>query len=267
MGAEVGNEDGKDTSRSYNAYRYPMFYDAIKAAFPAMPVVATTPVTSRPVDILDEHFYNSPNWFAENAHRFDSASRTGSKVLVGEYEATQGESTGTLAAAVAQAAFLTGLERDANVVVGASYAPLLTNVNARDWGRDFIAYNGLSSYGSPSYYMQEMLATLHGDHVIGSQLASGTGTLFAVASRDASATYVAVVNDGPSPAPTKITLADLPPPAGAAATVLAGNPASTNLLQAPTQVEPRTTVLGPLHPSFDYTFAPNSVTVLQLSGA
>jgi alpha-L-arabinofuranosidase len=213
MGVEIGNEDRKDRSGSYNDYRYPMFYDAIKSAFPNMPVVATTPVTSRPIDILDEHFYSSdPNWFAENAHRFDAAGRAGPKVLVGEYAAMQGGSNGTLADAVGAAAFLTGLERDADVVVGASYAPLFGNVSAPNWGVNLIGYNGLSSYGSPPYYALKMLGTLHGDHVIGSQVTSGPGTLFDVASQDANHTYIAVVNDGARPASTRIALSGMSPP-------------------------------------------------------
>ena len=265
MGVEIGNEDNKDPSGSYNAYRYPMFYDAIKAAFPGMPVVATSPVTSRPMNVLDEHFYNDdPNWFAENAHRFDNTNPAGPKVLIGEYAATRGRWTGTLADAIGEAAFLTGLERDANVVLGASYAPLLGNVNDPNWGTNLISYNGLSSFGSPSYYAQEMLSAQHGDQVIGSQLISGPGTLFEVASQDATHTYIAVVNDGPGAAPTQIVLRGVPPPSDATATVLAGEPAATNSLANPTRITPTTRTLGQLGTTFTYTFAADSVTVLQL---
>jgi alpha-L-arabinofuranosidase len=265
MGVEIGNEDGKDRSGSYNAYRYPMFYDAIKAAFPGMPVVATTPVTSRPIDILDEHFYNEhSSWFADNAHRFDNVSRTGPKVLVGEYAVTPGPGPPTLADALGEAAFLTGLERDADVVIGASYAPLLGNVNDLDRDNILIGYNGLSSYGSPSYYALKMLSTQHGDHVVGSQVVSGPGTLFDVVSQDVDHTYIAVINDGPLAAPTRIKLTGVSPPSSGTATVLAGDPAATNSLTDPTRVTPRTTVLDRLRATFTYTFAPSSVTVLQL---
>ena len=265
MGVEIGNEDAKDSSGSYNAYRYPMFYDAIRAAFPGMPVVATAPVHSRPVEIVDRHFYNdNPQWFVENAHRFDDTSRAGPKVLVGEYAATQSTLRGTLAAAIGEAAFLTGLERDADVVIGASYAPLLGNVNAQNWGSPLIGYNGLNSDESPSYYAQEMLSTRHGDHVIGSQLTSGPGTLFEVASQDANHTYIAVVNDGSRAAPMRIALKGMSPPGGGTATVLTGDPAATNSLAHPTQVAPTTSGLDRLDTPFAYTFAPNSVTVLEL---
>lgn len=218
-----------------------------------------------PVDILDEHFYNAnPNWFAENAHRFDDTSRSGPKVLVGEYAATQGLAAATLADAIGDAAFLTGLERDADVVLGASYAPLLGNVNALNRGGNLIGYNGLSSYGSPPYYALKMLGTRHGDHVTGSELTSGPGTLFDVASQDATHTYIAVVNDGTGAAQTQIRLTGMSPPSGGTATVLTGDPAATNSLAHPNRVTPRTSVLDQLGATFTYTFAANSVTVLQL---
>ena len=116
---EIGNEDFFDNSGSYNAYRYPMFANAIRQAYPQLKLIATTPVTNGPVDIVDEHYYsNDPPFFAENAHLFDSVSRTGPKVIVGEFATTNGTPTGTLANAVGEAAFLTGMERNADLVLG-----------------------------------------------------------------------------------------------------------------------------------------------------
>jgi alpha-N-arabinofuranosidase len=93
---------------------------------------------------------------------------------------------------------------------------------------------------------------------------SGPGTLFEVASQDANHTYLAVVNDGPSAAPTQIVLHGVSPPSDGTATVLTGNPTATNSLVSPTRVAPTTRTLGRLNTTFSYTFAPNSVTVLQL---
>jgi alpha-L-arabinofuranosidase len=266
---EIGNEDFFDTTGSYNTYRYPMFYDAIKAAYPQLKIVATTPVTSRPMDIVDEHYYNDdPSYFASNAHLFDSVSRSGPKVIIGEYATTQGTPTGTLSDALGEAVFLTGVERNADLVIGASYAPLLVNVNAPSWPTNLIGYNALNSYGSPSYWAQEMLADGHGGHVIGSQVVSGTGTLFQVVTEGAGHTYVVVVNDGNQAAETQLSLAGLGGGAGGAtATVLTGNPAAMNSLADPRAVSPYTRRLGPLGTSFDYRFAANSVTVLDLSTA
>jgi alpha-L-arabinofuranosidase len=266
LGVEIGNEDFFDSSGSYNTYRYPMFYDAIKAAFPRLPLVATTPVTSRPMDILDEHFYNNdPAYFAENAHVFDGAARSGPKVIVGEYAATQGSPTGTLAGALGEAAFLTGLERNADLVIGASYAPLLVNINAPSWPTNLIGYNALNSYGSPSYWAQRMLATGHGDNVIPSQLISGSGTLFEVASHSAGHTYVVVVNDGTADAPTTISLRS--GATGGTATQLRGDPTAMNSLAQPRRVAPTANTLGRLGSRFRYTFPANSLTVLDLNTA
>ncbi len=262
---EVGNEDFFDKSGSYNAYRYPMFYDAIKAAYPQLKIIATTPVTSRPVDVLDEHFYNNhPDYFASRAHMFDTASRSGPKVLVGEYATTQGTPTGTLAAALGEAAFLTGLERNADLVLGSSYAPLFVNVNAPSWPTNLIGYDALHSYGSPSYYAQRMLSDGHGDHVIGSQLVAGTGTLFDVASHSPGHTYIDVVNNGTTAAMTNVTIAGVNGATGATATVLRGRPSAQNTLGRPTRVAPLTRPLGSIGSRFRFTFPANSLTVLDL---
>ncbi len=267
VGVEVGNEDFFDSSGSYHAYRYPMFYDAIKAAFPRMSVVATTPVTTRPMDMLDEHFYNNdPQYFAENAHLFDGASRSGPKVIVGEYATTQGQPTGTLAGAIGEAAFLTGLERNADLVIGSSYAPLLVNVNAPSWPTNLIGYNALKSFGSPSYWAQDMLSAGHGDHVIGSQVVAGAGTLFEVASQSPGHTYVVVVNDGAVSAPMKLVLSGLSTGArGGTATTLTGDPAAMNSLAHPTAIAPTVTALSVGGSSFRYTFPANSITVLDFT--
>ncbi len=264
---EIGNEDFFDSSGSYNAYRYPMFANAIRAAYPQLKLIATTPVTNGPVDIVDEHYYNNdPSYFAENAHIFDSVSRTGPKVLVGEYATTNGTPTGTLANAVGEAAFLTGVERNSDLVLGASYAPLLVNVNVPSWPTNLIGYNALKSYVSPSYWAQEIMSTQHGDHVIGSQVVSGSGTLFQVASQGNGHTYLAVVNDGSAPSQTTISLAGLGGGAsGGTATTLTGNPDAMNSLAHPNAVSPVTRGLGRVGTTFTYRFPANSVTVLNLT--
>jgi hypothetical protein len=218
------------------------------------------------MDILDEHFYNNdPAYFESNAHLFDNASRGGPKIIVGEYATLQGSPTGTLAGALGEAAFLTGLERNADLVIGASYAPLLVNVNAPSWPTNLIGYNGLSSYGSPSYWAQRMLVTGHGDHVVSSQVVAGSGTLFQVASHAPGHTYLAVVNDGTMSTPMMISLSGESGATGGTATVLSGDPTGMNSLAHPEAIAPRTNSLGRLGSHFRYTFPANSLTVLDLS--
>ena len=263
---EIGNEDFFDTSGSYNAYRYPMFYDAIHRAFPQLKFIATTPVTSRPYDVVDDHFYSDdPATFAQDAHLFDGMSASGPKVLVGEYATTNETPTGTLADAVGESAFLTGTVRDSDVVLGASYAPLLVNVNAPSWPTNLIGYNALSSYGSPSYFAQKMLADNLGARVIGTQVVAGTGTLFQVATESPGHVYLTVVNDGARAASPDISLQGLGAGASAATrTVLTGPPTAQNTLATPHAVVPRSSRLGPLGDHFTVRFPANSVTVLDL---
>ena len=264
---EVGNEDFFDASGSYNGYRFPMFYDAIKAAYPQLKIIATTSVTSRTPDVIDDHYYsNDPSVIAGDAHNYDATSRTGPKHIVGEYAVTQGTPTGTLAAALGEAAFLTGLERDADVVIGASYAPLLVNVNADSWPTNLIGYDGLTSYGSPSYYAQRMLGDSLGTTVAPSQIVGGNGSLWTVASTKAGGTtYLTVVNRGTSAATVSVDLAGVSTVSGGTSTVLTGDPAAMNSIAHPMAVSPTTQRVGASGSSFRHTFPASSLTVLSLA--
>ncbi len=266
---EIGNEDFFDNTGSYNAYRYPMLYHAIKAAYPRLRIVATTPVTSAPMDIVDEHYYsNTPAFFASEAHLFDHVSRGGPKILVAEYAAVQGSPTGTLSDALGEAAFLTGIERNADVVIGASYAPLLVNVNAPDWPTNMIGYNGLTSYGSPSYWVARMFADGHGRRVVAATLSGATRNLSLVASHAPGHTYVVLVNNGGAAAKAAVKLVGLRGGAkGGSATVLTGSPGAQNSLSDPTLIAPRVSTLRSRGTAFSYTFPAHSVTVLNLRTA
>ncbi|MHB8523448.1 MAG: alpha-L-arabinofuranosidase C-terminal domain-containing protein [Limisphaerales bacterium] len=162
---EIGNENG---GRSYGE-RYPLFYRAIKARYPEMNLIADVwggiPQDS-PVDIVDEHYYSNAAFFLNNASHYDRYDRHGPKVYVGEYAVTQGCGNGNLRAALGEAAFMTGLERNADVVVMASYAPLFANVNYKKWNPDLINFNSAKAYGTPSYYVQEMFSENRGDFVL-----------------------------------------------------------------------------------------------------
>ena len=263
---EVGNEDNLDPSGSYDAYRYPMFYDAIRSAYPGLKIVATAPVTSRPADILDEHFYDDdPAYFTARAHMFDKASRRGPRILVGEYAATQGSPTGTLSAALGEAAFLTGLVGNADLVVGASYAPLLVNVNDVNWPTNLIGYDGLSSYGSPSYWVLRMFSAIRGGRVIGSRLSGGGSRLFEVAVRRGGHAIVFVVNDSPTPAVLTVKLRGFGlAPRNGTATVLTGEPMAANSVAHPRAIAPRERGLSGIGNTFSYAFSPDSMTVLDL---
>ena len=162
---EIGNENG---GPAYHE-RYALFSDAIKAKHPNMTLIADvwngTP-KNRTLEIVDEHYYSSPEFFIANAGKYDSYDRSAFKVFVGEYAVTQGTGEGSLRGAVGEAAFMTGLERNSDVVRMASYAPLFVNANHRRWNPDLIVFDSSRVFGIPSYYVQQMFSENRGDTVL-----------------------------------------------------------------------------------------------------
>jgi len=121
--------------------------------------------------LIDEHYYKPPKWFFSNAGRYDSYERTGPKVFAGEYAAhskdnADAESRNNWEAALAEAAFMTGLERNADLVQMCSYAPLFAHVDAWQWRPDLIWFDNLNSMATPSYYVQKLFSTNKGTHVV-----------------------------------------------------------------------------------------------------
>jgi alpha-L-arabinofuranosidase len=163
---EIGNENG---GPAYHQ-RYAAFYQAIKAKYPEMHLLADERPGTNPVEIIDEHYYSSPRFFIQNAGRYDTYDRRGPKVYVGEYAVTEGCGQGNLRGALGEAAFMTGLERNSDVVLMASYAPLFANVNYKKWNPDLINFNGSVVYGTPSYYVQKLFAENRGDQVLPTRL-------------------------------------------------------------------------------------------------
>ncbi len=268
---EVGNEDFFDQSGSYDG-RFAQFYNAIKAVYPHMQIIATTSVKSRVPDMIDQHFYESPEWFADNTSYYDRYSRAGPKVMVGEYAARPdgsmiGQGTATLGTALGEAAWMTGLERNADVVLMASYAPLFQNVNAYQWSPDLISYDSLTSYGSPSYYVQQLFGQNLGSVVVPATL-SGAAKLSYVASRDikTGALYVTVVNTSGSAQKVdiKVVGAIAVSSRGTASVLTSNSTDAANSLTDPENVHPVTTTTAGLGRAFSRTFPPDSLTVLHL---
>jgi alpha-L-arabinofuranosidase len=121
---------------------------------------------NRPIEIVDEHYYSTPEFFIANAGKYDSYDRAGRKVYVGEYAVTQGCGQGNLRAAIGEAAFMTGMERNSDVVLMASYAPLFANVYYKKWNPDLIDFDSSRVYGIPSYYVQQMFSQNRGEVVL-----------------------------------------------------------------------------------------------------
>ena len=159
---ELGNENG-----GFSGYveRWKLFYKAIKAEYPEMIFVANgwNNYGDCPADIVDDHYYNTPDWFIRNAGLYDHIDRNGPKVFVGEYAVNRDCGQGNLRGAIGEAAFMTGLERNSDIVCMAAYAPLLVNLNHRAWNPDLINFDSSGWYGLPSYYVQQMFAQNQGD--------------------------------------------------------------------------------------------------------
>jgi alpha-N-arabinofuranosidase len=181
---EVGNEDQFDRgTNSYNG-RFAQFYDAIKAKYPKLQVIATARVTDRVPDVIDNHIYVGAGELAMESHFHDydtdsdpgRRSRNGPKVFEGEWATQTPPRTATpkMADALGDASFLIGMERNSDHVLMESYAPLFVNVSdprpgrngSKQWDTDLIGYDALGSYGSPSYYVQKMFSLNHGDEIL-----------------------------------------------------------------------------------------------------
>ena len=166
---EIGNENGGDAYQE----RYPLFHDAIKKLHPEMHLILDyVPSKTRPSEIVDEHYYNSPEFFMRNAGKYDTYDRAAHKVYVGEYAVTKGCGRGNLAGAIGEAAFMTGLERNGDVVALASYAPLFEHVGWKHWNPNAILFDAARSYGTPSWQVQTMFGRNRGDVVLPVEVAA-----------------------------------------------------------------------------------------------
>ena len=125
-------------------------------------------VTSRTPNVIDEHYYRNAFEMEYDATHYDSYSRTGPKTFVGEWATREGQPTTNMNAALGDAAWMTGMERNSDLVVLSCYAPLFVNVSpgGMQWKSDLIGYDTLTSYGSPSYYVQKMFSHYLGDVVV-----------------------------------------------------------------------------------------------------
>ena len=170
---EIGNEDG---ANPLYAERYMLFYKAIKARFPEIQVIANARRGGSgqlPMDLLDEHAYTQVLAAIDMGKRLDSRDRNGPTSVLAEYAVQTSGGFGNLRAALAEAVMLGGIERNSDVMPMASYAPLLANVHAINWRPDLIYFDGVTSFGTPSYYVQKMFADSRLDSVVPIQVNAG----------------------------------------------------------------------------------------------
>jgi len=285
---EIGNEDNFDKGNTYDA-RFTQLFDAIKSKYPALKCISTVAardpeiqqVRSRRPDVIDEHFYDTVEAFYQKATtQYENYDRKGPEIFVGEWAAYEtpfkpwdkrsaGEPpTPNLRAALGDAAFMTDMERNSDVVVMQCYAPLFVNVNpgGRQWRPNLIGYDALNSFVSPSYHAIKIFSTHVGDQIL--KVTPADTPLFVSATR-VSATgeiYLKLVNPKPSAEPITINLKGSPQVA-ATATVVAMSAASTEATNAsgtPTAVGPQTTTITGVSSGFVFSVPGNGIVVLVL---
>jgi alpha-L-arabinofuranosidase len=187
--------------------RYSIFEKAIKSKYPDIKIVSGSgpfpdgehfdygmqELKKYNEYLIDEHYYRPPAWFRENANRYDSYDRKGPKIFAGEYAAqsvaiASTENKNNWDCALSEAAFMTGLERNAEVVHMTSYAPLMAHSEGWQWTPDLIWFNNLNSYGTPNYYVQKMFSNNKGTHVLklteNNKPIIGANQVYATAAKD-----------------------------------------------------------------------------------
>lgn len=267
---EVGNENN---GAAYNA-NYAYFYNAIKSNYPSINLIADsqgTIPTSAPVEMVDQHYYSDPGFFESGATLYDNYSRSGPKVFVGEYAVTSGSGNGNLAGALGEAAFMTGMERNSDIVRMASYAPLFCNLNNKDWNPDLIYFNGTQVYGTPSYYVQQMFSLNRGNVVLPTTVSSPSNPLYVSSSLVASSgqIIVKVVNPNDTSVSTTFNLKGVEAVAPAAALVelTSGNATNENSLSNPTLVFPITNSINDASTNFAVTLPANSLSIFRFQAS
>jgi alpha-N-arabinofuranosidase len=273
---EIGNEEYHDESGTYDA-RFAQFYKAIKQMHPQLQLVASAPVTLVRPDILDDndhalhtHFYRTAQQFFVDTNRYDRYDRNGPKILVGEWATREGSPTTNLGAALGDAAWMTGLERNSDIVVMASYAPLFVNVSpgGMQWPSDLIGYDALRSYGSPSYYAQVMFSTHLGDQILDAKLNTTNPRLFDSATYDSKTHHLnlKLVNASSMPQSVEIKLTGATHVnSKATVTTLSGKTTQeTNSITEPARVIPTVSSIANAGAAFPYTLPKYSIQVLDI---
>ena len=273
--------------------RYEPFANAIKAKYPQIALVssagpspdgelfdkASKRLGELKADYVDEHYYAKADWFRQNVGRYDTYARGGAKIFAGEYAAQSGaigsaENKNTWDCAISEAAFMTGLERNADVVGMASYAPLFANVDAWQWTPDLIWFDNLTSYGSPSYYVQKLYSLNKGTRVLPLTMPggakNGADNLFASAVADDATGDVVVklVNYSGTARPVSISLAGAKKlgKTGRAQVLASADLQTQNSLQTPKKLAPQDSTFPVQSATVSYTLAPYSFTVLRVPG-
>lgn len=267
---EIGNEDWFDKSGSYET-RFAQFDRAIKRQYPELKTIATMPLKQIKPDVQDDHYYLRATESYAHATQYDHTDRNGPKIFVGEWATREGSPTPDLNAALGDAALMTSFERNSDLIIMASYAPLFVNVNpgGMQWESDLIGYDAASSYGSPSYYAQVLFAKYLGNSVPESTAQNAPPRFFYSATTDTGKgkLYLKIVNGSSVPQSVALKLASAAKIApGAVMETLSGRDAAeTNTITDPKHLVPVKETLKESGASINHTMPPYSIQVIEFS--
>jgi len=230
---------------------------------------------ARKADIIDEHFYDTPKWFMDNSNRYDSYDKHGPKIFVGEY-AAQSDRIGsmknknTLFTALAEACFMTGIERNAAVVSMASYAPLFAHVTGWQWTPNLIWFNNEKSYVTPNYWVQYLFSNNKGTEVVpilkDNRPIEGQDSTWASAVIDQNKheLIIKLVNMSGKAKAKNIKL-DQNAVSGTITTLASNNPNIENSIANPDNIQPETTTISVSGRQIEFKAAPYSLNVIKLN--
>lgn len=268
--------------------RYKVFANAIKTKYPAIKIVSGTgpfpdgelfdyaakELKQLKADVVDEHYYRDPEWFFANAKRYDSYDRSGPKIFAGEYAAqskaiASPDNKNNWMCALSEAAFMTGLERNADVVHLASYAPLFAHAEGWQWTPDLIWFNSLQAYATPNYHVQKLFANNKGTHTLsvlsGGKQVAGENQLYAsaVIDKNSKEVIVKVVNASAKQQSVQLKIGGAKIAGGGSVTVLASDPEAVNSFNDPTLIKPVEQAIT-AKKDFDVVVAPRSLSVYKI---
>lgn len=271
--------------------RLKIFTKAIKEKYPNFKLVNSsgtdpggdrfdylnTELRNMHADIIDEHYYRKPEWFFSNAKRYDNYPRNGTKIFCGEY-AAQSDKTVSVdnkncwITALAEAAFMTGLERNADVVSIASYAPLFAHIDGWQWTPDLIWVNNLQSYGTPDYYVQKLFSLNQGTKVVpitlNNDVVAGTDSLYAAAciNENSKELIIKLVNASGKEQRNTLALDGMKKMAaqGLLTVLQSDNLYSVNSFEKPQNIAPKESAVAIKGKNVTFVAAPYSFSVLRI---
>lgn len=270
--------------------RYKIFEKVLKDKYPDIKIVSSVGpfpdgelfdyldplIRGSKADLIDEHYYRPPEWFLKNVTRYDAYDRNGPKIFAGEYAAhsrsiASNDNVNNWLCALSEAAFITGLERNADVVHMTSYAPLFAHADGWQWTPDLIWFDNLRSYGTPNYYVQQLFSLNKGTHIVpalmSNEAITGQDSLFVSASIDEGKkeVMVKIVNVSAATKPKTIQVNGKKLEKTGQLTVLSSQDRSAvNSLSDPEHIYPVESELNSVKSrQVNLELAPYSVTVLK----